>query len=51
MFPSRPWRPGNNPKTAVREHFKDHPEFEVDQKVENKLLITAAPGGYLRRVA
>jgi cephalosporin hydroxylase len=51
MFSDRPWGPGNNPKTAVREYLKDHPEFEIDKKVENKLLITVAPGGYLRRVA
>jgi cephalosporin hydroxylase len=51
LFPDRPWGPGNSPKTAVREYLKDHPEFEVDKKVENKLLITAASGGYLRRVA
>ena len=50
MFPDRPWGPGNNPKTAVREYLKSHPEFEVDASIENKLLITVAPSGYLRRV-
>lgn len=50
MFPNRSWGPGNNPKTAVREYLKAHPEFEVDKLIENKLLITVAPDGYLKRV-
>ena len=32
MFPDRPWGPGNNPKTAVREYLKTHPEFEIDKR-------------------
>lgn len=50
LFPDRPWGAGNNPKTAVWEFLKKHPEFEIDKEIENKLLITAAPGGYLKRV-
>ena len=51
MYPDRPWGPGNNPKTAVRDYLKHHPEFEIDLDIQNKLLITVAPDGYLRRVA
>lgn len=50
LFPDRPWGPGNNPKTAVREFLKSHPEFEIDKSFEHKLLITVAPDGYLKRV-
>lgn len=50
MYPDRPWGPGNNPKTAVREYLKAHPEFEVDRRMDDKLLISVAPGGYLKRV-
>lgn len=50
MFPDRPWGKGNNPKTAVWEYLKTHPEFEIDKSIENKLLITVVPGGYLKRV-
>lgn len=46
----RPWGKGNNPKTAVYEYLKTHPEFEIDKSIQHKLLITAAPDGYLRRV-
>jgi cephalosporin hydroxylase len=51
FFQNRPWNPGNNPKTAVREYLKTHPEFEIDQSIQHKLLITVAPDGYLKRVA
>lgn len=50
MFPERPWRPGNNPKTAVWEYLKTHQEFEIDKSIQHKLLITVAPDGYLKRV-
>ncbi len=51
MFPDRPWGPGNNPKTAVWEYLKSHPEFEIDKAIQNKLLITVAPDGYLKRIS
>jgi cephalosporin hydroxylase len=47
----RPWGPGDNPKTAVWEYLKTHPEFQIDKTIQNKLLITVAPDGYLKRVA
>lgn len=51
MFPERPWGQGDNPKTAVWEYLKKHPEFEIDKAIQNKLLITVAPDGYLKRIA
>jgi len=50
FFPDRPWGKGNNPKTAVWEFMKDNDRFEIDKKIEDKLLITVAPEGYLKRV-
>ncbi|MDP2430925.1 MAG: cephalosporin hydroxylase family protein [Pseudomonadota bacterium] len=50
MFPDRPWGPGDNPKTAVWEYLKNHPEFEIDKQMDHKLLISVAPDGYLKRV-
>ena len=47
----RPWSRSDNPKTAVFEFLRDHPEFEIDTAIENKLLITVAPDGFLRRIA
>ena len=49
-FPDRPWDVGNNPKTGVHEWLKSHPEFEIDKDVDNKLMISVAPDGYLRRI-
>lgn len=49
MFGDRPWGPADNPKTAVWQYLKSHPEFEIDKDIEDKLLITVAPDGYLRR--
>ena len=49
-FPDRPWGKGNNPKTAVNEFLKTNSNFEVDKDIENKLLITVAPCGYLKRL-
>lgn len=48
-FPDRPWDKGNNPKTAVREFLKSNDSFEIDKNIENKLLITVASDGYLKR--
>lgn len=49
-FPDRPWEVGNNPKTAVWEYLKSHDEFEIDKRIQHKLLITVAPDGFLRRI-
>lgn len=50
LFPDRPWGPGNNPKTAVHEYLRQHPEFEIDKVIDHKLLISVAPDGYLKRI-
>ena len=47
-FPNRDWDKGNNPKTAVWEFLKNTDRFEIDKDIENKLLITVAPDGYLK---
>lgn len=49
-FPDRAWGKGNNAKTAVWEFLAANDDFVVDKEIENKLLITVAPDGYLRRV-
>ena len=47
---TRRWGKGNNPRTAVRDYLNHHQEFEIDKELEDKLLITVAPGGFLRRI-
>lgn len=49
-FPDRPWGIGDNPKTAVHEFLAETDSFEIDASIHQKLLITVAPDGYLKRV-
>lgn len=48
FFNDRPWGKGNNPKTAVWNFLKNSDRFKIDNDIENKLLITVAPDGYLK---
>ncbi len=43
----RPWGPGNGPLSAVRDFLAEDDSFVIDRDIEDKLLITAAPSGYL----
>lgn len=61
MWLDRPWGKGDNPKTAVWEYLRRLKvegrkaadgaplTFEIDKTIEDKLLITVAPDGYLKR--
>lgn len=49
-YADRPWDRGNNPKTAVTEFLRTNRRFEVDHRISAKLLVSLAPGGYLRCV-
>jgi cephalosporin hydroxylase len=51
LFPDRPWGPENNPKTAVREYLRSHPNFMIDKSIDHKLQISVAPDGFLKRLA
>lgn len=62
MYPDRPWDVGNNPQTALFQYLEDLKEnpilasdgdrlsLEIDQAMDDKLLISVAPKGYLARV-
>ncbi|TAK89965.1 MAG: cephalosporin hydroxylase [Burkholderiaceae bacterium] len=62
LYPDRPWGKGDNPKTAVHEYLKRLQSegrkatdgaplgFAIDRSIQDKLLITVAPDGYLRRI-
>ena len=50
MNDNRPWSVGDNPKTAVQEFLKNNKDFIIDESVDNKLLVSVAPGGYLKRI-
>lgn len=46
----RPWNPGNNPKTAVFEFLETNSDFIIDKYIDNKILISVAPDGFLKRI-
>ena len=62
MCADRPWGKGNNPKTAVWEYVRRLSDegrkardggalrFTYDRMIEHKLMITASPDGFLKRV-
>lgn len=55
LFPAglskdRPWDKGNNPMTAVYEFLKSNDDFIIDEIMDNKLLLSDAVHGYLKRV-
>lgn len=47
---NRPWGPGDNPLTALRAFLETTDAFEIDRTISDKLQITVAPDGYLKRV-
>jgi cephalosporin hydroxylase len=49
-YPDRPWGPGDNPKTAVYDYLKNHPNFEIDKNIFEKLLISVCPDGFLKKL-
>ena len=62
MCADRPWGKGNNPKTAVWEYMRRLNDegrkardggalrFAYDRTIEHKIMITASPDGFLKRV-
>jgi len=51
MFQDRNWGIGDNPKTAVWAYLKETQSFEIDRVMQDKLLTTVAPDGFLKRKA
>lgn len=62
MCADRPWGKGDNPKTALHAYLVDQDsanrtgadgkplKFEIDRRIEAKLMITAASDGFLKRI-
>jgi len=62
MVSMRPWGRGNSPKSALREYLrrlntdgrkcvKGEPlVFEIDHRIEDKIVLTGSPDGYLKRI-
>ncbi len=50
FYKNRPWGINNNPKGAVEKFLKESPNFVVDEEIDNKLLLSMSPKGYLKRI-
>lgn len=49
-LPNRPWAIGDNPMTAARQFLESNDNFEVNTAIDDKLLISVSPKGYLKRI-
>lgn len=49
-FAGKPYGRGNNPATAVRAFLARDTRFEVDHEIEDRVIMTLSPGGFLKRV-
>ena len=59
---NRPWGKNNNPKSAVKKYLKlikknyyidldkKKISFKIDKTIQDQLLITASPDGFLKRL-
>ena len=43
----RAWGPNNNPQTALLQFLMENDRFAIDKTIENKLLLSCNPNGYL----
>jgi cephalosporin hydroxylase len=46
----RAWNPGNSPMSAVREFLSINEHYVINHEIDNKLLISVAPSGFLKRI-
>jgi cephalosporin hydroxylase len=47
---NRSWGKGNSPKSAVKEFLASDNNFMIDKNIQDKLMLTVAPEGYLKRI-
>ena len=46
----RDWNKNNNPMGAVKKFLKSSKNFVIDKKINNKLLLSCNPSGFLKKV-
>lgn len=49
MFDGKPYGRGNNPATAAQAFLARDDRFEADGDIEDRVLMTLSPGGFLKR--
>jgi len=50
-YSDRPWGRGNSPLSAINEFRIENTDFEIDRSIDGRLLISVAPGGFLKRIS
>lgn len=50
LIGDRPWGKGNSPKSALDAYIKENDNFVIDEYYQDKILVTAAKNGFLKRV-
>ena len=46
----RSWGHGNNPMTAMRQYLRETSDYEIDAAIDDRLVISYSPSGYLRKL-
>ena len=46
----RPWSKKNSPKSAIEKFLKTNESFEIDNSVDDRLILSMAPGGFLKKL-
>lgn len=49
LFAGKTYGPGNSPASAAAAFLAEDARFAVDRDLENRVLMTLSPGGFLRR--
>lgn len=50
MFAGKPYGKGNNPATATQTFLACDTRFEIDHEIEDQVIMTLSPDGFLRRL-
>ena len=46
----RPWSKKNSPKSAIEKFLKANESFEIDHSIDDRLILSMAPGGFLKKI-
>ena len=47
---NRPWNKKNSPQSAIQKFLKRNNNFVVDNTIDKKIILSMAPGGFLKKI-
>lgn len=50
LFVEKPWSVDDNPLTAIQHFLTESGDFQIDEEIDARLLISSSPQGYLKCV-